>query len=101
MRTTYKINITTRAQQDTENIFVYLERERRFAATKFFQQFEKHASGLRWAPARYPKIRERFRNRRTYRHIPFLRYRLVYRIQRRVVIILRVVHQSQLLREVE
>jgi len=101
MRTTYKINITTRAQQDTENIFVYLERERRFAATKFFNTLKNMRAGYVGRLLGIQKFGSVSAIVVPTANIPFLRYRLAYRIQRRVVIILRVVHQSQLLREVE
>lgn len=101
MSITYNIRLTLRAQDDIAAIFLYLDRERHAAAVRFIQQLDKHIDGLRWAPVRYPKIRERLRNRRIYRHIPFLRYRIIFRIQLREVIIMRIVHQARLLREVE
>jgi plasmid stabilization system protein ParE len=101
MNTTYSIEITQKAEVDVDTIFSYLSFERPTSAAMFIVQFEKHVRDLRRSPARYPKIRERFRSRRVYRHILFHRYRIIFRIQHRLVLILRVIHQSQLLLEVE
>jgi plasmid stabilization system protein ParE len=101
MRITYSLQILDKAKRDFENIFAYLSLERPSAAAKFVLRFEDRIRSLRWLPARYPKIRERFPNRRTYRHILFYPYRIVYRIQHRTVFILRVMHQAQLLIEIE
>lgn len=101
MPTIYSLQFVDRAKQDFENIFAYLSRERPSAAAKFVVKFEERAQSLQRLPARYPKIRERFSNRRTYRHILFYPYRIIYRIEFREVFILRVVHQAQLLTEVE
>jgi len=101
MPITYSLQILDRAKQDFENIFAYLSRERPSAAAKFVLRFEERVRSLRWLPARYPKIRERFLGRRIYRHILFYPYRIIYRVHFHEVFILRVVHQSQLLTEVE
>jgi plasmid stabilization system protein ParE len=101
MRTTYRLRITDKANQDVENIFAYLSRERPSAAAKFILAFEKQIRRLSWLPARFPKIRERFHDRRTYRHLLLHPYRIIYRIQRREVFVARVVHQAQLLTELE
>jgi len=86
MRITYSLQILDWAQRDFENIFAYLSRERPSAAAKFVLIFEERIQSLGWLPARYPKIRERFSNRRTYRHILFYPYRIIYRVQHRTVI---------------
>ena len=101
MNIIYSIQITQKAGQDVETIFSYLSDERPTSAAKFIVEFEAHVRDLRWSPTRYPKIRERFRHRRVYRHVLFHRYRIIYRIQHRKVFVLRVIHQSQLLLEVE
>lgn len=103
MRTTYySVQITQRAREENDNIIAYLAQERPSAAAKHILAFKEQIARLHWLPARFPKIRERFRNRRTYRHVLFNdRYRLVFRIQRREVIVLRVLHQAQLLIELE
>jgi plasmid stabilization system protein ParE len=101
MRITYSLQILDWAKRDFENIFVYLSRERPSAAAKFVLTFEERIQSLRWLPARFPKIRERFPSRRTYRHILFYPYRVIYRVQHRTVFIMRVMHQAQLLTKVE
>src|SRR5262245_48780993 len=101
MRINYSLQILDRAKLDFENIFAYLSLQRPSAAAKFVLTFEERIRSLRWLPARYPKIRERFCKRRTYRHILFYPYRIVYRVQYRTVFILRVVHQAQLLTVIE
>lgn len=101
MHISYKLRITEKANEDVENIFAYLSRERPSAAAKFIEAFEDNTKRLRWLPARFPKIREGFRSRRTYRHLLFHPYRIIYRVQHRDVFILRVIHQAQFLREIE
>lgn len=101
MHIIYRLRITGRANQDVENIFAYLSDERPSTAAKFITTFEKQIRRLVWLPARFPKIRERFLNRRTYRHLLLHPYRIIYRIHRQEVLIVRVIHQAQLLRELE
>jgi plasmid stabilization system protein ParE len=97
----YSVQITQRARQESDNIVAYLAQEYPSAVRTYILAFKEQIKRLHWLPARFPKIRERFRNRRIYRHVLFLRYRLIYRIQRRDVIVLRILHQSQHLNEVE
>ncbi len=70
----YDIQITLEAQQDVENVVLYLAQERPSAVRKFLVDFEDNVSRLYRSPARFPKIRERLRTRRTYRHILFHRH---------------------------
>jgi len=97
----FSVQITDRAKQDNDNIIAYLTQERPTAVAKFIVAFKEQVARLHQLPVRFPKIRERFHNRRTYRQVLFLRYRLIFRIQYREVLVLRVMHQSQLLTEVE
>jgi plasmid stabilization system protein ParE len=102
MRTIYySVQITQRARQESDNIIAYLAQEYPSTVATYILAFKEQIKRLHKWPARFPKIRERFSNRRTYRHVLFLRYRLIYRIQRREVIVLRLLHQSQHLAEVE
>ena len=103
MRTIYySVEIAQRARLENDNIIAYLAREHTMAVADYLLAFKEQIDRLHWLPARFPKIRERLQNRRTYRHVLlFKRYRIVYRIQQRKVIILRVMHQAQLLTEVE
>ncbi|NUO82884.1 type II toxin-antitoxin system RelE/ParE family toxin [candidate division KSB1 bacterium] len=97
----YKIHLARNAERDIEYIFAYLMRERPSAAAKFIYKLEASPARLNYNPARFPKIRERTTRRHTYRRFLFLSYRLVYRIHRNKVLLLRVFHQAQLLRDLE
>jgi len=101
MPTIYSVQIAQRARQESDNIIAYLAQEYPPAVARYILAFKSQIKRLHRRPARFPKIRERFRNGRTYRQVFFLRYRLIYRIQRREVIVLRILHQSQHLAEVE
>ncbi len=97
----YKVRLTGKAERDIENIFSYLMRERPTAAGKFIYKLEDTIARLNHSPARFPKIREHLQSRRTYRQLLFSSYRLVYRIHRNEIILLRVLHQAQLIRDLE
>jgi len=93
----YKVNLTLHAQNDLEQIFDYIAAESISNAANFILELEKKVHSLHTFPERHPLIPENEYFGTDYRHLIYQKYRIIYRIIKRSVFILRIIHGAKLL----
>ena len=93
----FEVNLTREAQQDIEQIWSFISEDSPDDARRFIQQLEKQVSTLERFPERCPLISENELMGTRYRHLICSNYRTVFRISKRTVYALRVVHAARLL----
>ena len=93
----YKVSITRAAERDIEDCVKYLALESRQAAGKWLDELLDRIGSLEKYPAKAPRIPESIESGETYRHLVSGKYRIVFRIRGKTVIIIRVVHAARLL----
>jgi plasmid stabilization system protein ParE len=95
--TRYRVNITPTAEQDIEDIWFYIAEESPENATAFILALEDQIGTLESLPERCPLIPENELLNRGYRHLIHGSYRTIFRVEGRVVYVLRVIHGARLL----
>ncbi len=93
----FKIYLTRNAQNDLEHIFFYIASDNIKHAKKFILELEEKIYSLDTSPERCPYIPENIFFGSNYRHLIHKKYRAIYKIEKKSVYILRVVHGSKLL----
>ena len=93
----YAVSLTRRAEQDIEDIWGFIAEDNADEATRFIARLETQIASLERFPERCPLIAENELMHTRYRHIVFGKYRTIFRISRRAVYIMRVIHGSRLL----
>jgi len=94
----FKVNLTRHAQSDLEHIFDYIAVDSVKNATNFILEIEKKAYSLDTFPERHPLIHENEFFGTDYRHLIYKKYRIIYRIAKRTIFILRIIHGAKLLK---
>lgn len=97
MTETYRVEITATAEADMSDIWEYIARDNPTAATEFVMGFQEKIETLENFPERCPFIPENEHFGTFYRHLLHGRYRIIFTLTRRKVIILRVLHGARLL----
>ncbi len=99
MAATFRIEITPTAERDIEAIWDYIAQDSPENASVFLGVLESQFDTLERFPERCPLILENEILGTSYRHLLYGRYRTIFRIGGKAVIILRVIHGSRLLDE--
>jgi plasmid stabilization system protein ParE len=89
--------MTDTAQHDVTTIHDYAARHAPGAADAWIQELERQIKTPELMPARCPVIPEALEMGHEYRHLIYGNYRTIFRVERRVVWIVRVLHGAQLL----
>ena len=92
----YKVNITDLAQNDLEHIFYYIAADSLNNARKFILELEKRMYSLETNPERNALIHENEFFGTNYRHLIHKKYRIIYRVTKKVVFILRILHGANI-----
>lgn len=93
----YPVRITAAAQRDVKSIHDYIAKNAPRTAEAWIGELERQIQTLEHFPMRCVVIPEATELGREYRHLIYGRYRTIFRVDRRVVWIVRVVHGAQLL----
>ena len=93
----FSVDITASAEADVAEIWEHIAQDKPEAATAFVLRLEEQIGTLETFPGRCQFIPENELLGTSYRHLVYGNYRTIFRIVGARVIILRVVHGSQLL----
>lgn len=93
----FSVDITETAESDVAAIWEHIAQDKPEAATAFVLRLEEQIGTLKNFPERCPLIPENELLGTAYRHLIYGNYRTIFKIIRKRVIILRVLHGSQLL----
>lgn len=93
----YRVEITASAERDVEAIREYIEADNPSAARKWVAKLVLRMRSLDRFPLRNPVIPEARLLGVEYRHAIVGSYRMIYRVQGDLVIVVRIVHGAQLL----
>jgi len=91
------VEITRIAESDIKDIFNYILKDKKLAATKWIKEIERQIDSLEKFPLRCPVIPEEQEIGGKYRHIIYGNYRTIFKIEGTRVIIMRVIHGARLL----
>ncbi|MFH1434272.1 MAG: type II toxin-antitoxin system RelE/ParE family toxin [Pseudomonadota bacterium] len=93
----HRVEITGPAESDILEIFAYISRDNRTAATQWVEEIERQIGSLERFPERCPVIPESKELGEEYRHLVYGNYRTIFRIEESKIIIMRVIHGARLL----
>jgi toxin ParE1/3/4 len=93
----YRVNITRTAERDIAAIHAHIAPDNPRAAAAWLDSVERNITSLEQWPRRCPVIPEASELEVEYRHLIHAPYRTIFRIVGSRVIILRVIHGTQLL----
>lgn len=93
----YQVNITQSGQEDVEKIWSYIANDSPKKATQFINALEKKIKTLEQFPLRCSLIPENEILQTNYRHFIFGKYRAIYRIDEKIVYVMRIIHGARLL----
>ena len=97
MPTKFRVKISRRAQRDIDEIWTFIARDSVSEANKFISQLENQLKTLRRFPERCPLIPENLIWGTRYRQLLYGKYRSIFRVEGRIVRVVRVVHGARLL----
>ena len=98
MPKTYKVLLSRHAQNDLAEIYDYIGADSPQNATTFILALEEKILSLAIFPKRVPLIPENILLGTNYRHLIHGKYRVIFRIQAEIVVVLRVIHGARLLK---
>jgi len=93
----FRVRITRTAERDVEEIWNFIAQDSPEAAERFIGRLEEHIETSERFPKRCPLIPENEILRTHYRHLLYGNYRAVFRIVRKTVYVLRIIHGARLL----
>ncbi len=93
----FRVDITATAESDVAGIWGYIAQDKPEAATAFVLRLEEQIGTLENFPERCQLVPENELLGTAYRHLVYSSYRTIFKIAGNRVIILRVLHGSQLL----
>lgn len=93
----FRVEITATAELDVAGIWEHIAQDKPDAAADFVRRLEEQIGTLKNFPERCQLVPENELLGTAYRHLVYGNYRTIFRIVRARVIILRIVHGSQLL----
>ena len=93
----YSVQITEVAESDIRQVFEYISRDSKSAATKWVDEIAQQIDTLENFPLRCEIIPEARQLGEKYRHLIYGKYRTIFRVDDSSVIILRVIHSGRLL----
>ena len=94
----YEVHLTQHAQEDLEHIFYYIAADSASNASDFVLELEEKVYSLEHLPHRNPFIPGNEYFETDYRHLIYKKYRIIYRVVKKSVFILRIVHGAKLLK---
>ena len=97
MPANFRVRITRAAERDIEEIWHFIAHDSPEDAGRFVARIEEQIKTLETFPERCPLIPENEILGTRYRHLLFGNYRSVFRIARKTVYLLRVIHGARLL----
>lgn len=97
MPTRFRVSISLAAERDFDDVWVFICQDSLEAAVRFVIQLEERVSTLETFPERCPLIPENHLIGTQYRHLIYGDYRIIFRITRRVVYVVRIIHSARLL----
>jgi plasmid stabilization system protein ParE len=93
----FRVRITRTAERDIEEIWNFIAQNSPPAAEQFIDRLEEQIETLEHFPERCPLIPENEILGTRYRHLLYGNYRSVFRIAKKMVYVLRVIHGARLL----
>ncbi len=93
----FRVRITRAAERDIEETWSFIAHDSPEEANKFVRRLEEQIHTLETFPERCPLIPENEILGTHYRHLLYGNYRSVFRIARKTVYVLRVIHGARLL----
>jgi toxin ParE1/3/4 len=93
----FRVRITRTVERDIEEAWSFIAEDSAEEAEKFIHRLEEQVKTLESLPERCPLIPENEILGTHYRHLLHGNYRTVFRVARKTVYILRVIHGSRLL----
>jgi toxin ParE1/3/4 len=93
----FRVRITRAAERDIEETWNFIAHDSSEEADKFVRRLEEQIETLETFPERCPLIPENEILGTHYRHLLYGNYRSVFRIARKIVYVLRVIHGARLL----
>lgn len=93
----FRVRISETAESDFVEACRFISADSPDAAVNFLLQLEKEVSTLETLPARCPLIFENDLMGTQYRHLIHGDYRIIFRIEARVVYLVRIFHVARLL----
>ena len=93
----FRVRISGTAERDVEEVWRFISQDSLEAAAGFLLQLEERVSTLETFPARCPLIPENDLIGTQYRHLIYGDYRMIFRIEARIVYVLRIIHSARLL----
>lgn len=99
MGATFLVEVTPTAERDIEAVWDYIAQDSPEDALAFIGTLEHQFRALERFPERCPLIPENEILGTSYRHLLHGRYRTIFRITGKTVVILRVIHGARLLDE--
>lgn len=97
MSAKFRVSITHAAESDIDQAWSFIAQDSPEAADKFISQLEEQIETLEIFPSRCALIPENEILGTRYRHMVYGDYRTVFRVARRTVYVLRVIHGARLL----
>ena len=97
MPTKFRLRIAETAESDFEEVWRFIKEDSPEAAIDFIDHLEAKIATLETFPARCPLIPENELLATQYRHLIYGDYRMIFRIEGRIVYVLRVFHSARLL----
>ncbi len=97
MAAKFRVRIARAAERDIEEIWDFIAHDSPEEADKFIRRLEEQIETLERFPERCPLIPENEILGTHYRHLLHGNYRTVFRIARKTVYVLRIVHGARLL----
>ena len=97
MRKKYRVDISSRAEQDILAFATHIARDKPGAAAKWARRMASRIRSLASFPERFAIIPEPIESDVPFRHHVFGNYRIIYRVETERVLVVRVVHAAQLL----
>jgi toxin ParE1/3/4 len=93
----FRVRISETAESDFDEAWRFISEDSPAAAADFLLQLAKQVSTLETFPARCPLISENDVIGSQYRHLIHGDYRVIFRIEARVVYVVRIIHAARLL----
>jgi toxin ParE1/3/4 len=97
MATSVRVELGRRAKRDAEAIHDHIAEARPKAAEKWLREFYKKLALLRKMPLLYEALPEIEATEAIYRHFEYKNYRIIYRVEENLVVIVRVIQASRIL----
>ncbi len=97
----FRVEITATAERDVRDINEYIAGDNPAAARLWVTEIRRQMKSLSHLPRRGAVVPESQDLGVEYRHLVYGSYRTIYRIVDRRVLVVRVIHGAQLLRETE